>query len=33
VATLAINSLIASRLKIKELTTGRINFRVYETSP
>jgi hypothetical protein len=33
VATLAINSLIASRLKIKELTTGRINFSVYETSP
>ena len=33
VATLAINSLIASRLKMKELTTGRTNFRVYETSP
>jgi hypothetical protein len=33
VGTLAINSLIASRLKMKELTTGRISFRVYETSP
>jgi hypothetical protein len=33
VATLAIDSLIASRPKIKERTPGRINFSVYETSP
>jgi hypothetical protein len=28
-ATLAINSFIASRFKMKELTTGRIYFSIY----